>query len=108
MIEDECFGMVRVFELDGLGELESVEIGNDSFTKTKYADPQWNEIPTPGSFRIQNCPKLKSIQIGNRSFADYHSFELNNLPSLHFIDIGYYCFHYAPSFSLTGLIDGLV
>ena len=84
VIEDECFGMVRVFELDGLGELESVEIGNDSFTKTKYADPQWNEIPTQGSFRIQNCPRLKSLEIGVYSFADYHVF------------------------SLTGLIDGLV
>ena len=108
VIEDECFGMVRVFELDGLGELESVEIGNDSFTKTKYADPQWNEIPTQGSFQIQNCPKLKSIETGDTSFEDYHLFELNNLPSLQSIDIGYYCFHYAPSFSLTGLIDGLV
>lgn len=76
VIEDECFGMVRVFELDGLGELESVEIGNDSFTKTKYADPQWNEIPTQGSFWIQNCPKLKSIETGAYSFADYHMFSL--------------------------------
>ena len=91
-----------------MGELESVEIGNDSFTKTKYADPQWNEIPTQGLFRIQNCPKLKSIQIGNESCEDYHSFELNNLPSLQSIDMGGYCFYYAPSFSLTGLIDGLV
>ena len=79
MIEDECFGMVRVFELNGLGELESVEIGNDSFTKTKYADPQWNEIPTQGSFQIQNCPKLKSIETGAYSFADYHMFSLTGL-----------------------------
>ena len=55
-----------------------------------------------------NCPKLKSIQIGDESFEDYHSFELNNLPSLQSIDIGDSCFFYAPSFSLTGLIDGLV
>ena len=55
-----------------------------------------------------NCPKLQSIQIGDGSFYDYHSFELNNLPSLQSIDIGAYCFDRAPSFSLTGLIDGLV
>ena len=79
VIGDECFGMVRVFELDGLGELESVEIGNDSLTKTKYADPQWNEIPTQGSFQIQNCPKLKSIETGAYSFADYHMFSLTGL-----------------------------
>ena len=101
VIGDECFGMVRVFELDGLGELESVVIGKESF---RIRDG----IRSDGSYRIVNCPKLKSIQIGDTSLEDYHSFELNNLPSLHFIDIGYYCFHYAPSFSLTGLIDGLV
>ena len=62
-----------------------------------------------GSYRIVNCPKLKSIQIGYKSFSDYHSFELNNLPSLQSIDIGgWYCFGYVPSFSLTGLNDGLV
>ena len=61
-----------------------------------------------GSYRIVNCPKLKSIQIGDFSFSDYHSFELNNLPSLQSIDMGNSCFWFAPSFSLTGLIDGLV
>ena len=66
------------------------------------------EERSDGSYRIVNCPKLKSIQIGGWSFHDYHSFELNNLPSLQSIVIGHGCFWYAPSFSLTGLIDGLV
>ena len=101
VIGNECFGKVRVFELDGLDELESVVIGERSF---RIGGDEQND----GSYRIVNCPKLKSIQIGDRSFYDYHSFELNNLPSLQSIDMGEYCFHYAPSFSLTGLIDGLV
>ena len=101
VIGDECFGKVRVFELDGLSELESVVIGKDSF---RISDKERND----GSYRIVNCPKLKSIQIGYESFRDYHSFELNNLPSLQSIDIGDWCFEYAPSFSLTGLIDELV
>ena len=90
-----------MFDLNGLSELESVVIGQKSFridTKER----------SDGSYRIVNCPKLKSIQIGDWSFEDYHSFELNNLPSLQSIDIGSSCFEYAPSFSLTGLIDGLV
>ena len=91
-----CFGKARVFELDGMSELESVVIGKENF---RYSG---------GSYRIVNCPKLKSIQIGDYSFSDYHSFELNNLPSLQSIDIGNGCFNRAPSFSLTGLIDGLV
>ena len=101
VIGDNCFGKVRVFDLDGLSELESVVIGRDSF---RISDDE----RTDGSYRIVNCPKLKSIRIGNESFRDYHSFELNNLPSLQSIDIGEWCFDNAPSFSLTGLIDGLV
>ena len=99
VIGNKCFGKVRVFELDGLDELESVEIGQDSF---RISDKERND----GSYRIVNCPKLKSIQI-DESFRDYHSFELN-LPSLQSIDIGNMCFNYAPLFSLTGLIDGLI
>ena len=97
-IGNNCFGKVRVLELDGLSELESVVIGQQSFRISEYKR-------SDGSYRIVNCPKLKSIQIGYQSFRDYNSFELNNLPSLQSIDIGKYCFYYAPSFSLTGLIE---
>ena len=105
VIGDDCFGSVRVFELDGLGELESVEIGKKSLTIEKdYSTADYSK-QTDGACRIVNCPKLKSIQIGDFSFCDYHSFELSNLPSLQSIDIGSWCFCWAPSFSLTGLID---
>ena len=95
VIGDNCFGKVRVFDLDGLSELESVVIGQQSF---KISSSERSD----GDYRIVNCPKLKSIQIGGGSFWDYHSFELNNLPSLQSIDMGGYCFNWAPSFSLTG------
>ena len=101
VIGNGCFGKVRVFDLDGLSELESVVIGKNSF---RIDNAERND----GDYRIVNCPRLKSIQIGYHSFYDYHSFELSNLPSLQSIDIGYISFFYAPSFSLTGLIDGLV
>ena len=101
VIGDDCFGKVRVFDLYGLCELESVVVGLRSF---RISDAERSD----GSYRIVNCPKLKSIQIGDESFSDYHSFELNNLPSLQSIDIGEWCFFWVPSFSLTGLIDGLV
>ena len=100
-IGNDCFGKVRVFELDGLSELESVVIGKNSF---RISDAERND----GDYRIVNCPRLKSIQIGDTSFEDYHSFELNSLLSLQSIDIGITCFYWAPLFSLTGLIDGLV
>ena len=101
VIGDECFGKARVFELDELSELESVVIGRDSF---RFGYDERSD----DSYRIVNCPKLKSIQIGYESFWGYHSFELNNLPSLQSIDIGMNCFDWASSFSLTGLIDGLI
>ena len=101
VIGDNCFGKVREFELDGLSELESVVIGQESFRII-------GSERSDGSYRIVNSPKLKSIQIGDESFYDYHSIELNNLTYLQYIDIGYRCFYYAPIFSLTGLIDELV
>ena len=100
-IGDYCFGQLRVFELDGLSELESVVIGERSF---RISDNERSD----GSYRIVNCPKLKSIQIGYDSFYDYHSIELNNLPSLRSIEVGEKYFHWTPSFSMTGLINGLI
>ena len=100
-IGNDCFGKVRVFNLDSMSELESVVIGNGSFRIDRYER-------SDGSYRVVNCPKLKSIQIGYGSFNDYHSFELNNLPSLQSIDMGQDCFIWTPSFSLTSLNDRLV
>ena len=51
---------------------------------------------------------LKTLVIGNGLFWSVNRLELNNLTSLQSIVIGYACFNMAPSFSLTGLIDGLV
>ena len=97
-IGDNSFNRVREFELNGLSELESVVIGKESF---RIGDSERSD----GACRIVNCPKLKSIQIGYRSFNDYHLLELSTLPYLQSIDIGQDCFHYASSFSLTGMID---
>ena len=51
---------------------------------------------------------LKTLVIGNGTLWSVNRLELNNLTSLQSIYIGEYCFYYAPSLSLTGLIDGLV
>ena len=97
VVGNHSFRRVRLFELDGLSELESVVIGTDCIRIRGCKRKE-------STCRIVNCPKLKSIQIGDWSFSNYHSFELNSLPSLRLIDIGEHCFRYAPSFSLTGLI----
>ena len=98
VIRNGCFGNVRLFEMDGLSELNSVVIGKKSFRIS-------GSERSDGTCRIVNCAKLKSIQIGDDSFSNYRSFELTNLPSLQSIDIGMRCFKYTPVFSLTGWID---
>ena len=84
-IGDDCFENVNEFVIDGLKELKSLKIGNNSFTKEKNS--QGNDYSR--SFHILNCIELKSIEIGRYSFSDYGGgFELKNLPKLTTIIIG--------------------
>ncbi|KAK8825402.1 hypothetical protein WA538_003098 [Blastocystis sp. DL] len=104
VIGDDCFGSTRVFELDGLNVLESVTIGTWSFTYARIDDDYGTKSDrSDGCCRIGNCPKLRSIRLGYRSFSDYHSFELCNLPSLQSLEIGDDCFFSATLFSLSDL-----
>ena len=103
VIGDDCFGSARVFELDELNALESVTIGTWSFTYARTDDDYGTKSNRSDSCcRIGNCPKLRSIRLGYRSFSDYHSFELCNLPSLQSLEIGDDCFFSATLFSLSG------
>lgn len=104
-IGDDSLGKVRRFELAELSELQTITIGKRSFTYAKYSDAVTSTTKTDGLFRIINCPKLYSIQIGDYSFSDYHSFELNYLPSLQSISIGDDCFYWVPSISITSFIQ---
>ena len=73
---------VSVFNITGLSELESVEIGMNSFTKEKYGnDPNRH-------FYLKNCPKLKSLKMGRYSFSDYTVCEIENVNALESIVIG--------------------
>ena len=84
-IGDDCFENVKTFQIDGLNRLESLKIGQNSFTKKKksYGSDKSK------SFHILNCESLGSIQIGQSSFSDYAGdFELKNLPLLQSIQIG--------------------
>ena len=58
---------------------------------------------TPNRFK-----SLKTLVIGNGTFWSVNRLELNNLTCLEMLYIGMDCFWYVSSFSLTGLIDGLV
>ena len=78
----ESFMQVNEVKLIGLSELESVEIGESSFTKEEYgSDPNRH-------FYLKNCPKLKSLKMGRYSFSDYTVIEIENVDALEVIEMG--------------------
>ena len=85
-IGDYGFEYVNVFNITGLNELESVEIGMNSFTKYKNT---WQITSDPNRhFYVKNCPKLKSLKMGRYSFSDYTVIEIENVDALEVIEIG--------------------
>ena len=85
-IGNDCFTYVEEVKLIGLSELESVKIGENSFTQYKNtyhitADPNRH-------FYLKNCPKLKSLKMGRYSFSDYTVIEIENVDALEVIEIG--------------------
>ena len=84
-IDDNCFGSVKTFRIDGLNRLKSLKIGYNSFTQKKNSFGN-DELK---SFHILNCESLESIQIGEFGFSDFGGeFELKNCPQLQVIEIG--------------------
>ena len=104
VIGDDSFGKVRQFGLVAMNELESVVIGERSFTTSVTNGSTIYFGQKDGVYRIINCPKLQEIDIGDDSFSDYKIFELENLPSLEVLFFGEWCFSIA-SIRLTGLLD---
>ena len=84
VIGDDAFIFVNEVKMIGLSELESVEIGMNSFTKEKNS---WGDDPDR-HFYLKNCPKLKSLKMGRYSFSDYTVIEIENVDALEVIEIG--------------------
>ena len=104
VIGNDCCGSVRSFILDGWNELESLVIGEYCFTNLKGKNEIKKNQRTDGVFRVVNCPKLQSVELGSYSFSDYHSFEMNALPSLSSFSVSQLCCYFVSSFSLAGLL----
>ena len=83
-IGNDCFSYVEEVKLIGLNELESVEIGENSFTKNERGDG----YDPNGQFYLKNCPKLKSLKMGRYSFSDYTVIEIENVDALEVIEVG--------------------
>ena len=83
-VGDECFENVDEVKLMGLNQLESVVIGKNSFTKSKYRvgnDPNHH-------FYLKDCERLRELKMGCYSFSDYSVCEIENVPSLEVIEMG--------------------
>ena len=83
-IGDECFENVDEVKLMGLNQLESVVIGKNSFTKSKYRvgnDPNRH-------FYLKNCQRLRELKMDCWSFSDYTVCEINNVDRLEVIEMG--------------------
>lgn len=103
-IGDDCFGAVRRVEFSELSVLESVVIGNRSMTENKHIDTKMHYSgKLKGIFRIVDCIRLESVQIGEYSLSDFTSFEVKNLPSLQCLETDAFCFYFVASFALIGL-----
>ena len=62
---------VTSFVLNGMKKLESVVIGEGSFTMCTTTS-------TNNAFVITNCPKLKTIAIASNAFMDWGEFQLKS------------------------------
>ena len=58
IVGDECFQYVKDLKIVGLNELEKMQIGKESFCKTRG-----------GAFELKDCEALESVQIGDGSFT---------------------------------------
>ena len=115
IIGNDCFSLVDSFVIDGWNNLKSLKIGRNSFTRLRSGDKWDNDLANDKSrsFRILNCAKLESVEIGLFSFSDYAGrFELINLPKLSTIKIGKIgkdsSNFFWSSFKIKGIIDMIV
>ena len=85
-VGDWCFKKTEELKLIGLKELERVVIGNHSFTKVGYSTA--DGMNTNRHFYIKDCPRLRELIIGCKSFMDYSVCEIENVNQLEVIEIG--------------------
>ena len=84
VIGHDAFMYVEEVKMIGLNELESVEIGMNSFTQHK----NWYGNDPNRHFYLKNCPKLKLLKMGRYSFSDYTVIEIESVDALEVIEMG--------------------
>lgn len=77
----------------GLNRLERVAVGSNSFSRAG----------TGNALRVRECSSLKSVVIGDDSFAGFGVIEIASVSVLEEVRIGANCFA-AASFELKGRV----
>lgn len=84
-VQDRCLGGLDCFKISRMSNLESIVIGDNSFTKTRKRGGN----NSSRSFSVTSCEKLESISIGRFSFSDYAGgFVLKDCMSLKTLTVG--------------------
>ena len=83
VIGQRSFAYVETVNITGLSALESIEIGESSFTNWYSPDSHPNR-----RVYVKDCPKLQSLRIGGYSFLDYSVLIIENVDALESIEFG--------------------
>lgn len=94
-VENKCFKNVFSFVLDGLEKLEYIKIGG------KCCCPITGN--SKGVFRIENCPNLRQLDVGNASFLSFRQLVLSNVNNLQSMNLENMSFYAGRKFILDGL-----
>ena len=104
-VGNSCFMCVKKVKLIGMKKLETVIIGEDSFTVRSYCENMETR------FYLKDCERLRELKIDRYSFKEYLVYEIENNESLELIEIGDMkeesnCFYYG-SLILRSECDGI-
>lgn len=91
VVNDAVYKYVNEVNVVGLKKLQSVVIGENSFTRRMHGygnDPNRR-------FILKDCPSLKELKMGRFSFSDYGVIEVSSLDSLEVIEMGTASFYAA-------------
>lgn len=104
-----CFQQLREFIIKDFPNLELLNLNRENFQIwTRLDNDVWDCGNEGGSCIICSCPKLEIITIGSNVFFNYRSFRAEELPRLKVIQIGHYCLPLAHQFILRSRILSII
>lgn len=84
VVGNNCFKFVTEVKITGLNKLESVTVGENSFTK--HLNDCGNDPKR--RFYLKDCPLVKSLTVGRYSFSDFTVCVIENTPALETVEMG--------------------